>query len=181
MTYFNKVKEGDKVWDFQYGWGNVIEIYPDYFKVKFKSIYEDTFIDYYSYNGKRYIVIHERTYGNQILFWREINYTIATLDDLKLLNAYPKYLNIDNLNTKESLKQLFELNKVLSLREQECIDSKQYQFTKGKDNWYIYFNDIEDVYDVNNSKYINVFTIYFKTKEDAKKVCYLLNMEEFKT
>ena len=61
MAYFDGVKAGDKVWDFIYGWGEVIGVFKnDRFPiiVRFKDI-----VNKYSKSGRA------REAANQTLFW----------------------------------------------------------------------------------------------------------------
>ena len=79
MAYFDGIKVGDKVWDFNYGYGEVIEVSSkyNYIKVKFNDPLK--MIASYYFNG------HPRnsTIKKQTLFWDKVNFEIPRKQDKK--------------------------------------------------------------------------------------------------
>ena len=195
MAYFDGVKKGDRVWSFEFGWGEVISILygggtggGDIFKVKFPQ--GDYWYDFY---GKRGI-------SSQTLFWDEIKFNIPEKPKIKLkenkykidllankvytlempgavVNAEEFYRD-DRATAEIALINIKSYAKLLALRDQECKNSREYKFVYEKDNWYIAFNGVKFVAYKNNMHY-SLFTIYFKTKEDAQKICDILNSGRF--
>jgi len=203
MSNFKNVKIGDKVWDFIYGYGKVIDIENDSLYpivVKFKN-----FIGLFNKNGIKI------NFENQTLFWDEIKFEIPKRPKIKLkkgkylidLNDDTIYENdkfIDYLYEEYSkenglvrnnkalaenvLKQIKKFTRILALRDQECIYSRGYEFIKGGDNWIIKYDFAEE----ENNRWVTAYTdyyyfpdrIYFRTEEDAQKICDILNEGRFK-
>ena len=159
MAYFDGVKAGDKVWDFVYGWGKVIEVtkhinYP--IKVSF-----DGFNITYNTEGYQENVI------NQTLFWDKIKFKIPKKPRKKLnekkylidldegaVGASDEFINYrigseskenglfrdDRKTAEKTLNAIKKFTKLLALRDQECPDSRGYNFEPGEKNYCIYYN-----------------------------------------
>ena len=87
----------------------------------------------------------------------------------------------DKETAEKALKQIKRFTKLLALRDQECPNSRGYEFVEGgKNNYYIYKNNINGIwsysYMVTNYSPCEVF---FKTEEDAQKICEILNNDRF--
>ena len=68
---FIDAKEGDRVWDFLFGWGTVIGIYEDENHLPIEVMFEfEDRTHSYGLDGKRYAA------RNQTLFWDEIKFEI---------------------------------------------------------------------------------------------------------
>ena len=174
MIYFNEIKIGNRVWSFEYGWGTLIEKmrgeYP--LAIKFDKL---NYIINYNMNGTK------RTSENQTLFWNEIKFDIPERPKIKLKRDYSNtlqiaYFNIDN--NYASLKQAKKYLRLLALRDQECVDSRGYEFQYDKYNFYIFENK-KNFHDYSFNQSGNLFHVYFKTKEDAQKICDILNSGRF--
>ena len=87
-------------------------------------------------------------------------------------------LRSDLDTAKKALQQIRLFARLLALRDQECKDSRGYNFIYGEDNYHIYKND-DGVYTYGDYQYNKVFTVVFKTKEDAQKICDILNSDRF--
>jgi len=191
MAYFNGVKVGDRVWSINYGWGEVQEVGNDYFKVYFEGINNDW---YFMYNGFR-----ADCDINQTLFWDEIKFKVPKKPNIELSEVeyridlineelyetktamnenfnYAMHRN-DKETAEKALKIIKKFSKLLALRDQECPDSRGYEFTKGEPNWYIYRK--ENYYLISSYSFYTPDKIYFKTKEDAQRICDILNEERF--
>jgi len=90
MAYFDGIKTGDRVWDFEFGWGTVIELLKasdvdnwnvtpekdfDLMEVEFNDTYSG--YGYYDLNG---VAFYSK--GNQTLFWDEIKFEVPICDIL---------------------------------------------------------------------------------------------------
>ncbi len=193
MAYFDGIKVGDKVWSFEHGWGIVKELvynlpYP--IGVLFNNNQYETF----TLDGKK------EQFCNQTLFWDEIKFEIPTRPKAELKEC--KYLidlsnckvsknmpigcedkiglfRNDKETAKKALKQIKRYTRLLALRDQECLDSRGYEFVYGLEQFVI-FRNLNKIYSIKPTKHIYSPTdIYFKTKEDAKKICDVLNSGRF--
>ena len=77
------------------------------------------------------------------------------------------------------MEQLIKFAKLLSLRDELCPDSRGHQVTKYKENWAIHY-----IYDL--KKWVpecfiatEKIVVTFKVKEDAQKICDILNEGRF--
>ena len=201
MSYFEGIKKGDRVWDFEYGWGTVVKVEKDIFRV----CYDFGDWNDYDFNGKK--VFDKRTdKRDQTLFWGEINFDIPEKPKIELMeDGYLICLNdniidndidfvdprvgdssIDNGMFREdretaekALKQIRSFTRLLALRDQECIDSRGYSFKEGNKNYYIHFVNADNKYKISEHTYTNTFQVYFKTEKDAQKICDILNSGKF--
>ena len=203
MSYFDGIKVGQKVWSFEYGWGKTIEIEKDYIRVEFleKNIKSRL----YKFDGS---LFHSQT--NQTLFWDKIKFEIPKKQKIELKECkyiidvineniyYDKnylYRKINNGNIKNgltrndeetaesALKQIKIFTRLLALRDQECEDSRGYEYEARRTSYCIIKNA-----DPFNQKYfakqtslfeIEPTTVYFKTKKDAQRICDILNENKF--
>lgn len=81
---------------------------------------------------------------------------------------------------KQALIQIKLFTKLLALRDQECPDSRGYIPQKGNKKYFIYKNIEDELYYTKNA--CNTYEpdkIYFKNKEEAEKICNILNSNEF--
>ena len=79
----------------------------------------------------------------------------------------------------KSLRHLTKHSRLLALRDQECFDSKGYEFTYNKRNYFIYYNPSKDKWIFDYHITDNALQVYFKTKKDVKKICKILNNDRF--
>ena len=201
MAYFDEIKVGDKVWSLLHGWGTVVKLYKGYFEVNYKYI---NGFDFYTLDGK-YVRNNNMA---QILFWDEIKFEIPQKQKIELKESkyrvdvdYNKItkLNLDidlytitinnglTRNDKETAEQALEqikrFTKLLALRDQECEDSRGYEFKYGGRNYYIYKDYSNAKKHYTFSEYYNAnedfFTVYFATIEDTQKICDILNKGKF--
>ena len=196
MAVFDGVKIGDKVWDFVYGCGEVVSFIDDDdypIVVKFNNTIES-----YTLDGR------PNKKSNQTLFWGKIKYEIpekpkielkekaflidllqdyiANYSNYKIENAWTKngLMRNDKLTAELALKQIKRFVKLLALRDQECISSREYEFRKGKDNYFISYSIRDGAWDYSYvSGHYEPDKVYFKTKEDAQKICDILNSGKF--
>jgi len=67
MAYFDGIKEGNKVWSLEYGWGTCFEVDLGIgFKVRYDLI--DEYRVFYNFEGKTHKEL------NQTLFWDEVKF-----------------------------------------------------------------------------------------------------------
>lgn len=64
MSYFDGIKEGDRVWSINYGWGEAFDISEDDFGVEFKR---GNFVYYYMNGEKK----ENKKPSSQTLFWND--------------------------------------------------------------------------------------------------------------
>ena len=79
MEYFDGIKIGDEVWDFELGWGEIEEIWKEKGLIIVRFHKHDTFC-HYDYNGKRF----GDESRNQALFWDEIKFDIPKKNSRKV-------------------------------------------------------------------------------------------------
>ena len=204
MAYFDGVKVGDRVWDFKYGWGRILYIDEDALakslKVTFDRWDRDEFI-WYTLDGKA-----DRDF-NQTLFWDKVEFEIPKppkielgenkylidLDDSAVDND-EDFINMrmgpysqenglfrnDEETADKALKAIKRFTKLLALRDQECPNSRGYEFRGGEDNWFISYSIRDNKWDYEYaSNYYEADKVYFKTSDDAQKVCSILNSGKF--
>ena len=194
MAYFDGITKGDRVWDFAYGWGTIVEIEKDTFRVYYDSgDWND-----YDFDGTK--VFDKRTdKRNQTLFWDKINFDIPENPKIHLLeitynieistNQVNKGASINDKNAglarkdketaKKVLKQIRSFTRLLALRDQECSNSRGYEMIKLKPNWTIQYNFNLEKWLPEYSTSSKKITVYFKTEEDAQKICDILNSNRF--
>ncbi|NPA45142.1 MAG: hypothetical protein GXO49_06400, partial [Chlorobi bacterium] len=85
----------------------------------------------------------------------------------------------DRETAEKALKQIKRFAKLLALRDQECEDSRGYEFVRDKYNYYICFDKLLGGYFVGSKTKQFIYTVYFKTREDAQKICDILNSCRF--
>lgn len=173
MSYFDGIKVGDKVWSFEFGWGEVVNV-EDYIEVLFESSPES--IGYYDFDG---VVVDNEGHRNQTLFWDEIKFEIPEKPALKLKNDYSDYIDKDYFGNANSMEQLIKFAKLLSLRDELCPDSRGFIFNPKIDGHAYYITIIEGKYRTAFTNTSELTTVYFKTKEDAQKICDILNSKRF--
>jgi hypothetical protein len=199
MAYFNEIKIGDRVWDFVYGWGEVVSFIDDEdcpIAVKFNNTIES-----YTLDGR------PDKKSNQTLFWNEIKFEIPKKSKIELrenkyiidlnddmVSNYPEFIDAclgdysqenglfrdDKETAKKALKAIKRFTKLLALRDQECPDSRGYKFRPGKDNWSISYSIKDSKWDFNyvTGQY-EPDKVYFATSGDASKICDILNSRIF--
>ena len=179
MAYFDGIVKGDRVWSFEYGYGNAEVIKDDLIRVYFSDYEFNT----YDYNG----IPKYKDHKNQTLFWDEIKFDIPEKPKIKLKNNYDEYIKEPEMAEASyscnSIKQIKQFAKLLSLRDQECPKSRGYEFQKGKMN----FTIKKDLAQEKGNEWVTTCTdyyyfpdrVYFKTEEDAKKICRILNSGRF--
>jgi hypothetical protein len=194
MNYFNTIKIGDKVWSFEYNWGKVIGIIENE-EILVDFAQEDLCIIKYDFNG---IKINKGT--NQTLFWNEIKFEIPNKPKIELVeNKYilePTLNRVDiECNSKakrlgfgrndietavKAIKLIKNFTRLLALRDQECPDSRGYE-PNGEDYYTVYFdfNNKKHTYNINYYYNYNYIDVPLKTKEDAQKICAILNEGRF--
>ena len=193
MTYFDGIKVGDKVWDFGYGWGKVVIVSEKSFVVSFSVVNNIA----YCYDGKLCI---DKENKNQTLFWSKINfeipkpkielnekgYYISFTSKPFIFKGGCTYEELFGLSRNEqktietALKQIKRFTRLLALRDQECPDSRGYEFRNGGDNWFISYSIKDNKWDYDYaSNYFEADKVYFKTGDDAQKICNILNSDRF--
>jgi len=201
MAYFDGIEVGEKVWDFVFGDGKVVELTEDVFIVDFTN---NSHTETYYCDGKRCYCDK----CNQTLFWSEINFKTPKRPeiefkerkysiDLKLdkiyktkeenYNSSPSnglYVNglfRNNIETAEiALKQIKKFTRLLALRDQECPDSRGYEFVKGERNYMIVYDETDKIFKIDTYSDLNQLDkIWFATQEDAQKICDILNDGRF--
>jgi len=203
MAYFDGIKVGDRVWSFDFGWGEVEEIKEEkYILVVFKDEYEHI-IDYgyYNFDGQKIDnITNFKESLNQVLFWDEVKFEIPKRPKIELKETEWKInLNDDCLefrneiapdvrngltrNDKETaekaLKQIKKFAKLLALRDQECQDSRGYEPKIGKKSYGITKEAISKKFHIYETYDNCPDRVYFKAEEDAKKICDILNSRKF--
>ena len=185
MTYFNGIRLNDKVWDFMLGYGVVIELTKDSFIVDFIN---NSHIETYCYDGKRCYCDE----CNQTLFWDKVNFKLPKKrPKIELNNVVMGYdkgyqtlsIQFGENNKKSSVDTIIQFTKLLTLRDQECQKSRNYTFVKGGDNYTIKYDFAEE----EGSRWVTSYTdyyyfpdrVYFKTEDDAQKICDILNDGRF--
>jgi len=86
--------------------------------------------------------------------------------------------------TKKAIKQIKMFLRLLAIRDAECPNSRGYEFrySHGATNFSIIKNLDHDYWCLDNSnayRYCSPTKVYFKTKEDAEKICDILNSQKF--
>ena len=175
MSYFDRIKTGDMVWGFEYGWGVVVDVREKIFVVGFQN--DDNIITInYTLDGKAV------DQANQTLFWDEVKFKIPAKPRIKLKNDYSEYIDENNFGNINSICQLVKVAKLLSLRDQECPESRGFVPGKDDDKCYI-FKDKEleaDSWTVAiPGPAEEIDKVYFKTEKDAQKICDILNSGRF--
>jgi len=179
MDYFDDIQIGDKVWSIEHGWGEVDEIYDNKFVVYFGGL---TGARVYDYNGHDFY--HSQI--NQTLFWDEIKFEKPKKPKIKLKEDYSECINKNYFHVNNSIEQLIRFAKLLSLRDQECKNSKRYVY-RGKENYaytissFVYdkkHNRFEEFQPIKTHEFMPD-KVFFKTKEDAQKICDILNSGRF--
>ena len=196
MRYFDGIKRENRVWDFVNLWGTVTKVTKDTIYVDFDNGAGNTF----TFDGKT-------LYGNeprrQQLFWDEIKFEIPKSPKIKLkedefliqfyYNKVEKldkpvelgYLKTNGLTrndeemAKKALKTIKRFTRLLAIRDQECPNSRGYEFQSEKENYYIFKNERTNKYDYDIGFYWNCLGVYFSTPEDAQKICDILNSGKF--
>ena len=177
MKYFYGIKVNDKVWSFEFGWGNVIEINKDLMYPIVVGFYPSEYRETYDYNGRSMDKV------NQTLFWDEIKFDIPEKPKIKLKNNYDEYIKEPEIAeasySGKSISQLRKIAKLLALRDQECKDSRGYEMAKWEPNWIIHYNVNFEKWFPKYSMITKKIAVYFKTEEDAQKICDILNSDRF--
>jgi len=188
--YFDGVKVGDKVWDFQYGWGEVISFWENNGMMLVNFNKHEA---WYNLNGVR------ESNTNRILFWNEIKFEVPQKPKVELKEGTfsinfqsDNIINYSNNNlakngltrndkktAEKALKQIKRFARLSALRDQECPDSIGYEYTKNKNNYYIYQIEDSKEFGVDYNDFQIEYKIYFKTKEDAELICDILNSGKF--
>jgi hypothetical protein len=210
MAYFDGIKVGDKVWDFVFGWGKVVDVeYLSDFPLKVE----------FSESNKRAFTKNGEIDNNvnQTLFWGKIEFEVPNKttieleegrfvfdiykDDAYLTRKSNGEMLIDKNNpfynkkyrknwaTRNDKKTALiasgcirELAKLLALRDQECPDSRGFSTNihMPDDAYYIKINN-KRIYCVEMDEFVSPQPgrVYFKTKEDAQKICDILNNGRF--
>ena len=118
----------------------------------------------------------------------ELNKIYPNTDDNYIINVSSKlekgfYLNglfRDDIETAEkTFKSIKEFTRLLALRDQECPDSRGYEFKKGVVNYSIFFHNEEKKWVTYFFKVLSSLNVYFKTEDDAQKICDILNNNQF--
>ena len=181
--YFDGIKQDDKVYDFLYGWGKVLAVYKNSCNciiVSFNNGEQHQYDD----NGFEIDISHKKKlYKNQTLFWDELKFEKPNEPEIILKEDYSDLVSKNRFGNSNSIWQLIKIAKLLALRDQECARSRGYRFQKGKINWTIK----KDLAEEKNNKWIVTCTdyyyfpdrVYFKTEEDAQKICDILNSGRF--
>jgi len=199
MAYFDGIRTGDKVWDFIFRRrGEVIDLSDDEIVIKFDN--NQTWS--YDYNG----ILYGLKDAKQTLFWDEIKFEIPKPPKIKLkecnymiylqdnevatsisINCDKRYIKSgltrkDRETAEKALKATRRFMRLLALRDQECPNSRGYEFQYINSNYVIYKNHSysKPKYEVKGvSICAEEFTVYFKTEEDAQKICDILNSGRF--
>ena len=191
MAYFDGIKKGDRVWDFRYGWGTVKSINAEEYPIVV-FFPEFGYHKSYDFNGKTC------KYLNQTLFWDEIKFEVPKKPKIKLKED--KYVIEPTLNeihlecdtkskrlgfgrndketAEKALKQIKRFARLLALRDQECYNSRGTDFAY-RNSYHIYYNGEEEKYMPYKAYSFILGSIYFKTEEDAQKICDILNSGRF--
>jgi len=199
MRYFDDVKIGDEVFDFAHGWGKVIMSSEVGIGVVFS---DNKKVFNYDYNG----VLFDAK--NQTLFWDEIKFNFPKqkgivlekgeilidvfmndVVDLEIYEDDSEMINIattngftrnDELVATNALESIKKYTRLLNLRDQECEDSCDYYHDDNTEDYYIFYDYDKQKYDYKyDFKNNNFMNIMFKTEDDAKEICDILNKKKF--
>ena len=196
MKYFDGIKVNDRVWDLVNLWGVVSKIRTNYTKPRIVVNFDNNAINEFDFNGKPLYGLESI---NQTLFWDEIKFEIPKRPKIYLLeiiffinissNQVDKEASINYKNAglarrdeetaKKALEQIRQFTRLLALRDQECKDSRGYVFKECNKNYYIHFVNADNKYKISEHTYTNALQVYFKTEEDAQKICDILNSGRF--
>jgi len=173
MSYFSGVKIGDRVWSFEYGWGVVVDVCEKLFSVDFGSCDNMARINY-TFDGK----VGDQV--NQTLFWDEIKFILPSKPVITLKFDYSDLITHKYYATPNtSLEQMKKFARLLSLRDQECPDSRGFM-PRELDTFYCIKYDVDDMENkVLKTTDFPYEVVPFKTAEDAQKICDILNSERF--
>jgi len=184
--YFNGVKKDDKVYDYLYGYGRVIAVYENSCNcivVLFNNGEQHQYDD----NGFEIDIFHKKKlYKNQTLFWDELKFEKSNKPEIKLKEDYSDLVSKNRFGNSNSIGQLTKIAKLLALRDQECSASKGYVY-RGKENYaytissFVYntrLNRFEEFQPIKTHEFMPD-KVFFKTKEDAQKICDILNSGRF--
>jgi len=167
----------------------------DLIEIKFDNVYFGC--GYFDLNGVAFY-----SNGNQTLFWGEVKFEIPKKPKIELRKEeylidvvynkihYDKdFKMFDNFNhsltrnDKETAEKAFRtikrFTRLLALRDQECPNSKGYEFKPNKENYYIFYNELENKYEYDYECIYNHLDVYFNTGGDAQKICNILNSGKF--
>ncbi len=103
----------------------------------------------------------------------------ARIGDFSVENGL---LRDDKETAERALEQIRKFTKLLALRDQECPNSRGYKFNYSYPNFIIYknYSYSDPKYEVGSmDTYTEEPTVYFKTEEDAQRICDLLNSGRF--
>jgi len=204
MAYFDDIKVGDRVWDFEHRYGKVVDI-KDNKKIKVK--FDNRFTNEYDFDGKN--IYYNPKYVNQRLFLDEINFELPQKpkvelrenkyliclndniidDDKEFIDARISDYTIENGLTRDdadiatkALKQITKYTKLLALRDQECKDSRGFIPSINKKYYIIYKekDGVKNEYVADWNKGVISQEVPFATKKDAEHICFLLNNKQFK-
>ncbi len=208
MAYFDGIKIGDNIWSSEYGDVEVREVNENFIIVKYFDNDMNICRSYYDLEGYR-LHPHtlKRQTKNQTLFWDKIkfeipkkpkiklkeckylidpmnyNMVVEIEDEIELLNydsAIENGFNRDDRETaKKALKQIKRYTRLLALRDQECPDSRGFEFTPKEKNYCLLRKEETGEYDYCCNREWSYLGVYFKTEEDAQRVCDILNSGKF--
>ena len=207
MAYFDNVKLGYRVWSFEYSWGTVIKLENCYFVVNFDN--KDIGSVRYTFDGKKFgdstasinrtlfwdevkieipekpkIELKEKEYFIDFAHgWKLCPYCVKHTDGYD--KEYKTYLANAGLtrNDKEvaqqALNQIKRFTRLLALRDQECPNSRGFNPRKNELKFAITYDVDEGMYLSFNMYNFMPDKVYFKTKEDAERICDILNSGRF--
>ena len=169
MSYFDGIKVGNEIWTVLNGWE----------KVRYINEWS-LWTNYNEYDLDGFLLDEdgERISKKQVAFWDKIEFEIPQRPKIRLKNDYRKIFN-DKLGCEiplTSFNQLIRFAKLLALRDELCPDSKGYEFTESNSNYTIYESDKFKIVD---QYYYEPDRVYFANKEDAEKICNILNEGRF--
>jgi len=172
---FSTVQKGDKVYDLDYGWGEVTTINRDFFYTRFNKEGCSYSIRYY-YNGVRY------NGYNQMLFWNKPKIIEDNTINLKeiLFNKDFDTQRDDKETLNKCSKDIQKYINLLALRDQVTKDSRNYTFREDKDNYFIYYSNRTKQYEWGNERCMETLNVYFKTNIDVIKIRDILNEGRFR-
>jgi len=200
MAYLDRFKVGDSVWDIRFGWGVVTKIkyrlIPT-FSVKFLNGKFDNF----TFDGK------PNNCSNQTLFRDEVKFETPEKSKIELKeNKFLICLNDNDVDDDEefkdarisdytnenglfrndrgtaeiALRQIKRYTRLLALRDQECPNSRGFVFERSRERkWRISFDIVDKNYFTTGDAVGRTFDVYFRTEEDAQKICDILNSGRF--
>ena len=187
MSYFNGIEVGDKVWSFEYGWGEVVSVDTDIKEIMVAfNVCNDAIYDF------KGIKVDE-VEANQTLFWDEIKFEAPkppkiSLKENKIKIKLEGVLGVslnnglfrdDIATTNIAINQIKQFTRLLALRDQECSDSRGHEFIFNQNNWNIYFDYDNKKWCTSCNRIMQHIDIYFKTWSDAQKICDILNDNRF--